>query len=291
MNAPKSVSIVIPAFNEQGTIDAVLSEISDYIAKRPEIAWEVIVVNDASSDSTAQHVVKWENVRLIQHPLNRGYGASLKAGIRAAKGDFVLTMDADGQHMAEEIDRMLPEAQDYDMTVGARDISTSPALRRPGKRLLNFLARYLLNEVIPDVNSGLRLMRRSTILPYLALCSDRFSFSLSSTMALVSEGHFVRFVPIASRSRQGNKSFVKLSSGIAAVLMIIRSSLIFHPLRVFLPFSAFFGAIFAVSFFLDLLQNNVSKSTLALLVLTANLLLAGFLADQIARVRRSLSQK
>jgi glycosyltransferase involved in cell wall biosynthesis len=291
MQYPKSVSIIIPAYNEQATIVKVLEEIKAYTAARREIEWEIIVVNDASKDETSRLAGEVAGIHLINHPLNRGYGASLKTGIRAAQGEYVLTMDADGQHVAEEIDNMLPQAQDYDMTIGKRDFSSSPALRRPGKVVLNLLARYLLRETIPDVNSGLRLMRRSAILPYLSLCSDRFSFSLSSTMALVSEGYFVRFVPIATRNRQGNQSQVKLSSGLAAMLMIIRSTVIFHPLRIFLPISLFFGAIFLVSFVMDLFQNNVSKSSLALLVLTANLLLAGFLSDQIARVRRSLFWK
>ncbi len=291
MNDPASISIVIPAFNEQDTISSVLEEIHAFTAKREEIEWEIIVVDDASSDRTGEQVAGWENVRLLRHPLNRGYGASLKTGIRQARGEFILTMDADGQHVAEEIDRLLPAAREYDMTVGARDASTSPAARRPGKRLINVMARYFLNEAIPDVNSGLRLIRRTTLLPYLALCSDRFSFSLSSTMAFVSEGHFVRFINIETRARQGNTSHVRLTTGMAAVLMIIRSTLIFHPLRIFIPFSLVTGTVFLVSFIIDLFQNNISKATISLLVLTANLLLAGFLSDQIARVRRSLGPR
>lgn len=285
---PHSVSIIVPAYNEERSIGPVCDGLVAFVATMPAIDWEIIVVNDCSTDSTGSAARQVSGVRVIDHPQNRGYGASLKTGIAAAKGQYVLTFDADGQHLASEIPLLLDGAAEYDMTVGARPPSSSPLIRRPGKVLLTALTQLMVGSDIPDVNSGMRLIRRATILPYMTLCSNRFSFSLSSTMALMSESHFVRFLPIETRARMDHVSQVRMSAGLRALLMVFRISMVFHPLRIFIPLTIMLGTSWLASMVYDLTTDNISDLSLLLLTLASNSLIVGFLADQISHVRREL---
>lgn len=289
-DAPSSISIIIPAFNEAPNIAEVLSELRLQLDALPGIAWEIIVVDDASIDNTAEKAGSVTGVVVLRHPQNRGYGAALKTGIRRARGEYVLTFDADGQHIPAEIPKLLDGAGAYDLTVGARDPAAGPMVRRPGKAMLALLMRLLMGSGIADINCGLRLMRRATILRYLHLCSNRFSFSMTSTIALLSEGHFIRFTPVACRPRAGAASQVDILTGLNAAMTILRAVMVFHPLRVFGPIGLGLGALFAVSLGYDLSVNN-DITDLSLLLMTFSLvtLSAGLLADQIAHVRRELA--
>lgn len=286
---PASVSIVIPAYNEVETINSVLDNVLSRIRSIPEIAWEIIVVDDGSTDRTAEVVAGKKDVKLVRHPLNRGYGMSLKTGITHAEGEYVLTMDSDGQHIDSEIPKLLNGAEEFDLTVGSRSATTSPAVRLPGKILLAILMQVLLWERIPDINSGMRTMRRKTIMKYFNVISNRFSFTMSSTIALMSEGHFIRFVPIESKPRdRAGRSQVGLFSGFSAILTIIRVILIFHPLRLFLPLSLIFGCMWFISLVYDLMNDNISDLSQMLLLLSLTSAFFGFLSEQLAHIRREL---
>lgn len=289
-NAPKSVSIVIPAFNEAPSIVGVIAELRAQLEGLSGIDWEIIVVDDASSDGTAEKISAISGISVLRHPQNRGYGASLKTGIHRAQGEYILTFDADGQHVPAEIPRLLDGAADYDLTVGARDANASPPQRRPGKAALALLMRLLMRAEIVDINCGLRLIRRKTILRYLHLCSNQFSFSMTSTIVMLGEGHFVRFVPVACRPRAGSTSQVGVMSGINAATAIIRTIMVLHPLRVLGPICTVLGVLFSVSLVYDIIANNdITDMTLLLMTFFLITLSAGLLADQIAHIRRELA--
>jgi glycosyltransferase involved in cell wall biosynthesis len=290
---PSSISVVIPLYNESKSIVGVLGDLAAFIDSRPDIAWEVIVVDDGSTDGSgaAAAAALPKQGRLISHPENRGYGAALKSGIRAASSEFVLTMDADGQHVAGEIAKLLPGATAFDMTIGERAASATPLFRRPGKAVINALVRLLVWESIADTNSGFRLIKRRVIYPYLHLCSNRFSFSLSSTMAFKSEGHFIRHVPVDVRPRGNSGSNVTVWSGLSVLLLVVRVMMVFHPLRIFGPFIAVFFITTAIVFVWDVTDMNITDATLALLTITLVTAATGFIADQIAHLRRELSSR
>ncbi len=289
-NQPLSVSIIVPAYNEERNVGKVMEDLLAYIGRHPETTWEVLVVDDCSTDNTAAVLEKNEHITLLRHVQNRGYGASLKTGIRAAKGEFVLMFDSDGQHIAEEIGNFTHDCRPYDLTAGMRLQNTSPPERVVGKWLLNKLVGLILRVPLADSNCGMRLFRRSAIMPYLTLCSNRFSFSLSSTMAMMSESHFVRFIPIETRRRADHLSEVRLMTGVRALLMAIRIGLVFHPLRILMPIAGVVAFVWGVSFAMDVFQENISKSTLLLSIVLSHIIFIAFLADQVSHVRRELKQ-
>ena len=190
------VTIVIPAHNEEGAIGSVLSALRG--VAHPALR-EVIVVDDGSSDRTGE-IAQASGVRVIRQPSNRGYGAALKAGIRAASSEYVLTMDADGQHRIEDVLKLCDAVSAEgaaDCVIGHRTkLVHSPLWRMPGKWFLTHLARVLTRKEIRDLNSGLRVMRREVIVRYMHLCPAGFSFSTTSTFALASRGYRLEFVPI-----------------------------------------------------------------------------------------------
>jgi len=150
------VSLIIPAYNEESSIGSVLDELKETVK---DYLHEIIVVNDASTDETSSIVACHKDIMLINNPYKKGYGASLKTGIRSATGSHILTMDSDGQHNPADILRLIEHIDNYDMVVGARSGSDNQEwIRKPGKLILRIVSNYLVNMKIPDVNSGLRLL-------------------------------------------------------------------------------------------------------------------------------------
>jgi glycosyltransferase involved in cell wall biosynthesis len=249
---------------------------------------EVIVVDDGSTDATAS-IAEAAGVRVVRHPSNRGYGASLKTGIRAATGEYVITVDADGQHRMEDVATLcaaigVPNAPEC--VIGHRQqLLHSPLWRMPGKWLLTRLAQTLIQRKIPGLNSGLRIVRRDVALRYVRLCPNGFSFSTTITMALMSRGYGVAFLPIRVERRVG-KSTVTARTGFQTILLVIRLATLFNPLRIFLPTSAIailFGIGWAIP---HLVQRHGLTVASMLAILTGVLLFAlGLVCDQVAQLR------
>ncbi|NJN99767.1 MAG: glycosyltransferase family 2 protein, partial [Anaerolineales bacterium] len=246
-----ALSVVVPVFNEGEAVNRTLSQLKEFSQQHH---WEVIVVDDGSTDDTVLQILQYTAepyLRLVQHGYNRGYGAALKTGIRQATADFVATMDSDGQHDPNELLKLLPCCQDNDLVVGQRtQLVHSQLWRMPGKWFLGWLANYLTRQSIPDLNSGMRLFRRPVILKYLHLCSDRFSFSTTSTLVFFNRGYRVAYVPIQVYPRQG-KSTVKVSTGLETIILILRIMTLFEPLRIFVPTSfvlCLLGILWAVPY-------------------------------------------
>ena len=278
------ITVIIPMFNERDTILDVLKETFQYIDTEKDITWEVIVVDDASKDSSSD-IVKSSGfeVTLIQHPSNRGYGYSIKSGIRAAKFKHLLLIDADGQHVVAETRKLIDLAGELDMVIGCRLASKSSVTRNIGKSFLKLMIGLFISEEIHDFNSGHRLIKKSTIANYTKVCSDRFSFSMSSTVALLSQGHFVGYIEVDSRERQGNKSTLNFRSAMTAALQVIRLVVWFHPLRLFIPISIFFFLLFVISISLDLVGGNLTDASLLLMMVSFFSAMTGLISDQISR--------
>ncbi|HEX2254616.1 MAG TPA: glycosyltransferase family 2 protein [Thermoanaerobaculia bacterium] len=287
--AAPAVSVVVPAYNERGAVGPFLDEL---LPAAREAGWEVIVVDDGSTDGTAEVLAAraaedGDVLRVVTHPLNRGYGAALKSGIRRARAASVATMDSDGQHSPGELARLLPLAADHDLVIGQRTrLLHSPLWRMPGKWVLGWMASHFAGRRIPDLNSGLRVFRTAVIRRYLHLCPEGFSFSTTSTMVLLHRRYAVANVPIAVRPRQG-ASTVSVRTGFDTLLLILRLVMLLAPLRIFLPLGALsiaLGLAWTVPYLLA--RQGLTVASLLLIVTGVLIVLTGLLADQIAELRK-----
>lgn len=284
----EGVSIVVPVYNEEGGISSLVEQL---LAGMPRVGapFELVVVDDGSTDRTREKLLPHaEKVRVVAHEENRGYGAALKSGIHAARYPVVLIIDADGTYPTEEIPRLLGELREgVEMVVGARtgpDVAV-PMVRKPAKWLLKRLAEYLSERRIPDLNSGLRAFRRETALRYLHILPNRFSFTTTITLAFLSDGLGIRFIPINYHKRIG-RSKVGPSEALNFLILIIRTITYFNPLRIFLPASLFFLLLTVGRLTYDVfIQENLTDSSIILFVGTFLTAAIGILADLIVRRR------
>ncbi len=292
MPEPQQVTIIIPAFNESQIIAGVLKELQEQLNEH-RIDSEIIVVDDGSSDDTAK-IAAENNVRVLQHHSNRGYGAALKTGILSASHEIVAITDADGTYPARFLPEMLGLIEDVDMVVGSRTGANVhiPFIRKLPKWLLNRLANYVTGSKIPDLNSGFRVFRRSIVLQYLHMLPDQFSFTTTITMAMLCDRYAVRYMPIDYLQRTGKSKIVPLDAGVFGIL-ILRMAVLFRPLRVFLPLAGICLSYGIVKMVIDLTilgDPNISASAVLMFLSALLTLLIGMVADGIAvRLGRSYS--
>ena len=198
MADPSQTSIVIPAFNEGAVVGEVVT------ALRAEAPWlEIILVDDGSTDDTVAHA-QAAGAIVVRHPYNKGNGAAVKSGIRAATGEYVMVLDGDGQHRPDDATRLVSRLGEYDLVVGARAKTTQASgARRIGNAMLNWLASYLTGRPIPDLTSGFRAARREHLREFLYLLPNGFSTPTTTTLAFIKAGYNVLFEPIEARQRDG----------------------------------------------------------------------------------------
>jgi glycosyltransferase involved in cell wall biosynthesis len=287
MAAPADVTIIMPALNEAAaiadTIRALRSTLPDA---------ELMVIDDGSTDETAA-LAERAGATVLKHNRNRGYGAAIRTGIKAATREFVLTCDSDGQHTPDDVKGVM-DACEGDIAVGARTVdSHTPAVRIPGKWILRRFGNFLAGEKLPDLNSGLRIMRRSVILKYLHLMPTGFSFSTTSTFAFLKAQHPITWVPITVKPRQGKSSVRQWKHGPQALLLMLRLTVLFEPLKVFLTVDAGLLMLTLISLAIDLgsdLQKGINQVTVTLAIATLLVFLFGLLCDQVSAMRRELHE-
>ena len=275
-------SIIIPAYNEEGVIKEILS---DLIISLKEFPCEIIVVDDGSIDHTKE-IVKSLGVKIITHIKNKGYGASLKTGVHNAKGEYVLFMDADGQHNGKDALILIENLNRFDMVVGQRtQFIHSPLWRMPGKWLLLMLSNYLSRVKIPDLNSGLRLIKANIVRRYMHLCPNGFSFSTTITLILFNRGYEIKYAPFEIKKTK-SKSTVSIATGFDTILLILRLATLIDPLRVFIPLSLIIGLIgIAWGIPYALLGNGISTGSMLAIVTAILLFSIGLISDQISQLR------
>ncbi len=278
-----AVSIVIPAYNEEEAIGPSIREVVR--AMDPTgVEYEIVVVDDGSADRTAE-LARAEGVRLIELPENQGYGAALKAGIARAKYDVIVITDADGTYPADAMPELIRQMSGYDMVVGARiGLNTAvPALRRPAKWFLRKLASYLTGQPIPDLNSGLRVMRKPLVRRLIHLLPQGFSFTTTITLSALCSGSLVKYSKIDYRVRTG-RSKIRPVHAFDFLLLIIRTIVYFNLLKIFLPAGALFFIGGVAKFIYDIYIGNLSESALLGVFGAAALWSVGLLSDQISKV-------
>jgi glycosyltransferase involved in cell wall biosynthesis len=279
--SPEQTSVVIPAYREADVITDVVSGL------RRSANWhEIIVVDDGSGDGTAA-AAEAAGARVVCHPYNKGNGASVKSGIRAATGEFVLIIDADGQHPPADATRIVSRLAEYDLVIAARAPATQATLgRRIGNHLLNGLASYLTGRPIPDLTSGFRAARREHLREFLHLLPNRFSTPTTTTLAFVKAGYSVHFEPIEARERVGHSKIRLARDGAKFFLIILKVVTLFSPLRVFLPISAVSFAVGGgYAAWTIATQAHVTNSSVLLIMLGVIVFLIGLVSEQIAALR------
>lgn len=281
------VSIIVPVFNEEKNIGKALDALLKTVKGK---GFEVIVVDDGSTDGTV-HEIKKRNVKLLKHPYNKGYGAALKTGIRNSKGKILATMDSDGQHNPKDLLALLKFLPKYDMVVGARGKSSHvPLFRRPAKFLLSLTANYLVERKIPDLNSGMRAMKREVAERFMSLLPDSFSYSTTITLCCFKSGLNVKYVPIKVVKRGGKSKIHPLKDSFRFLMLILRTVMLFSPLKVFLPISLF---LFVIGFWFLIsgliFYNDISDGTVFIVLTSILVFFFGLIADQISLTRREFS--
>lgn len=285
----KTLSIVIPVYNEKEAVGETIDQISD-ILKKANIRYQLVLVNDGSTDGSGEVIknrltkLKNANVLLCEHPVNRGYGAALKTGIAAAVYNNICITDADGTYPNERIPDMLSIAlkDGCDMIVGKRPFKKLPAATKPAKWFLTKLAGYLVNEKIGDINSGLRIFKKDVISQFFSIISDEFSFTTTSTIALMSNGYRICYMDIDYMKRKGKSKIHPIRDTLNFLKIIIRTVLYFNPLKVFVPASLALLFIGLAIFLIGLVFGKHYSMTFLIFFVTAIQLLGiGMLADLI----------
>lgn len=226
-----NISIVLPAKNESAAIGQTIAQIQQL-----QLAYEVIVVNDGSTDQTKQ-VAESAGAKVVTHPYSKGNGAAIKTGARTATGDIIVFMDADGQHDPQDIPHLLEKIeQGYDLVVGARQKGSQASVGRGiANALYNHLATYMTEQKVEDLTSGFRAVRADKFREFLYLLPNGFSYPTTSTMAFFRAGYSVTYVPIHAAKRIGKSHIQPLKDGVRFFLIIFKIATLFSPLKMFLP--------------------------------------------------------
>jgi glycosyltransferase involved in cell wall biosynthesis len=279
------ITVIIPAYNEGEVIKSVINDL------RAEGIDNLLVIDDGSSDETVK-VLEKTGINFISHTVNKGYGASLKTGIRHAKTEYIAIYDGDGQHIPSELKKLMLEAEGYDMVSGARDASSfQVANRKLGKKVIKAFVNKITETEVPDFNSGLRIFKREVILKYLHLMPNGFSFSTTSTVTFLKLKYDVKYVPIYVKEREGRQSNITMKDGFRTLMLILNLSILFAPLKFFIPTSIFFMlSSFTYLVIYSILERVHVTSSMTMLFITGVIIFfMGILCEQISATRRELN--
>jgi glycosyltransferase involved in cell wall biosynthesis len=279
-------SVIVPCYNEEEavgqTMERLLANDSD------SSTFEILAINDGSTDGTRaileQYAQQYPNIHLLNHATNQGYGASLKTGIRKARGELIAITDADGTYPNERLPELVAACEEYDMVVGARtaDDVTYSKLRAAPKFFLQRWMSWIARQHIPDINSGMRVFRKSVAERFIGILPDGFSFTVTITLAMLTNYRPTLFVPIAYRQRVGQSKLRPIHDTLRFVALILRTGTYFAPLRVFFPFVGLLFLMVIASLLYDIVHlGNLTDKTVLLFLFALNAGMFALLADMI----------
>ena len=282
------LSIIIPTYNEEGAIGDTIQKIKTLTLP----SHEIIVVNDGSSDKTAE-VAQAAGARVISHPYNIGNGAAVKTGIRSSRGRVLVFMDGDGQHDPKDILRLIHHISKYHMVVGARSKGSETHFHRDfANGVYNYFASAIAEFKIEDLTSGLRAMRRADALRFCDMFPNKFSYPTTSTLAFIRSGRSVKYIPIKTSYRIGKSKIRLINDGVEFLFIIIRIAMSFSPFRVFLPISSFLFFLGIARYAQTFLKYHRFTNMSHLLINSAVIIfMLGLIAEQIASLRMERGDK
>ncbi len=278
-----TLSIVIPAYNEEGAVRHTIEEVR--AAMDPQgIPYEIIVVDDGSEDRTLE-IARETGVIVDSNQVNTGYGASLKRGIKKAQYEYVAIIDADGTYPPHYLPSMLAMCRDQDMVVGDRGAAMKnvPWIRKPAKWVLNTFASFLAERKLNDLNSGLRVFRKSELVPFIPLLPQKFSFTTTITLCMSCNGKRMMYTPIEYGKRVG-KSKIRPVDFLNFIILVLRMTVLFNPLRVFIPLGLALMGVGALKFLYDIWMDNLSETTIFAFLSALIIWSLGLIADMISRL-------
>ena len=293
-------SVVLPVYNEAQTIPATIKRIVQFFEEKEE-DWEIITVDDGSSDESAavlkEMKAEYSNrIRIFKHPYNKGNGATIKTGIKEARGEIIICMDVDGQHDPQDLSEMLPYLEDYDLVVGARPFKEDGSwYRNLANKFYNKLASMLTDFEIKDLTSGFRIFRAGVVKKFYHLFPQRFSYPTTSTLALLKGGYNIKYVPIHIQPRRAGSSKIKLfKDGLQFTTIIFKIIVLFEPMRVFIPvmFTSFFLGLIAMAISISQLERlYIPNSSLLLFVLGILSFLLGIIAEHLTAIQMAIIEE
>ena len=281
-------SVIIPCYNEEEAIHDTIRRLRANLGRQD--SYEIIVIDDGSTDGTAKLLAQLStedlSLRILTHERNMGYGAALKSGIQKSRSDIIVITDADGTYPCEPILDMLTLLNDaeVDMVVGSRTGAnvSYPFLRRIPKVFLRRYASWIAGKNIPDLNSGLRIFRKSISLRFFNILPDGFSFTTTITLSMITNFYDVRYFPVDYAQRVGRSKIRPIKDTATFLQLIVRTGVYFAPLRVFFPIGLILGTTSILSLFYDLLiLHDLTEKTLILLMFFMNTMMFALLADMI----------
>ncbi len=283
MNDAKKVevTVLIPAYNEEQSIGNTVRRV-----KMMYPDFEVLVIDDGSTDKTMQEAMH-AGANVWPHPYNIGNGAAIKSGLRVAKGEWIVMMDADSQHNPEDISRLLEYKDQYDMVIGARKKTSETALHRDlANYFYNKFATYVTKFRIDDLTSGFRLVRKSTAGQYIYLLPNTFSYPTTLTMAYLRSGRSIKYLPIEVKKRVGKSKIRLIEDGVRFFLIISKIATLFSPFRIFLPISIFlFCTGLGYYCFTFLTQGRFTNMSALLFSTSIVIFMIGLVSEQISQLR------
>lgn len=285
-----SLSVVVPAYNEADSLREFFPRLVEFCESR---GYRVVIVDDGSGDDTAEVLAGFADrpaVQIVSNKVNRGYGGALKAGIDVVETDYLVTIDADGQHDLDDVVRLHEAivAEGADMIVGNRERAPKESLyRKIGKRLIRGVARILLTFHIRDLNSGMKIYDAGLARRYVRLCPDSMAFSDIITLVFISQRHLVLERPIRVHPRAAGTSTINTMTALDTLREIVNIVVLFNPMKIFFPLAAVFTTS-ALAWGLPIVLQGRGVSVGALLGFLSGMIffLLGLLAEQLALIRK-----
>ena len=280
------ISVVVPVFNEEGAVASTMKQLKEVMDKSG-YDYEIIAVNDGSKDKSLEILKNIKGINVISHPYNLGYSASLKDGIKHAKGNYILITDADGTYPIREIPNLLKHIDKYDMVVGNRKNENIPLLRRPAKFIIAKLGNFVSGKKIPDINCGLRIFRKDIALRFWNLFPSGFSFTITITLACLTNEYTVKYVPISYFKRKGKSTIHPIKDFINFINLIARIATYFNPFKVFFSVSILLFIMGFLIFFYTFYRGRIADITVIVILLSSlQIFLIGLVADLIVKNRK-----
>lgn len=282
-NLKTSVTILLPAYNEEQSIAATIQKIKGLY---PD--FEILVIDDGSTDNTMKEAMD-AGATVWPHPYNIGNGAAVKTGMRIASGEWIVMMDADGQHKPEDIALLLAHKDKYDMVVGARTKKSDTSLHRDlANKTYNWFACYVTNFKVEDLTSGFRLVKADTARQFLYLLPNTFSYPSTITLSYLRSGRSIKYIPIQTEARQGKSKIKLLQDGSRFLLIITKIATLFSPLRVFLPVAiTLFLTGLGYYIYTFITQHRFTNMSMLLFTASIIVFMMGLISEQIAHLHYS----
>ncbi|MEO6883999.1 MAG: glycosyltransferase family 2 protein [Bacteroidia bacterium] len=284
-----SLTIIVPAYNEEKSLEHFLPELLAFCEKN---FFQLIVVNDGSSDKTQDVLEKYRqknNFSSIKNKINKGYGGAIKAGIAEVKTKYLITIDADGQHYLEDIEKLYQEiiSKDADMIVGNRKNNASGYYRSFGKWLIRNIAKILMPLKITDINSGMKIYTTDLAKKYIRICPDSMAYSDIIALTFISQKQLVLEIPIQIKPRTSGTSTISTKTAFETLKEILNIVVLFNPMRIFFPL-AFFFIIAGImwGFPIVLIGKGISVGAMVSIISGIIFFFFGLIAEQISSMRK-----